>query len=79
MWDLELSGGVTGILRVLAVFREYTLRVLAVFTGNTLDSEYSKYFGMFVLRVLAYTRGYVLLILPRYSQYLGLQYCSCPQ
>ena len=33
-WSKLLSGAATGVLRILAVFREYILRVLEMFTGS---------------------------------------------
>ena len=78
-WSILLSVGATGVLRVLAVFRDYLLRVLSEFRGSVLR----------ILRALQIFRGLILRVLPvlgvlscsysKYAQYLGLQYCSFSQ
>ena len=78
-WIKLNSAGATGILRALAVIREYILWVFAILQGSVLR----------ILPVLQLFRWSILRVLPvlgvlycsysQYSQYLGLQYCSYSQ
>ena len=77
-WSKLLSGGGTRVLRVLAVFREYMLRALEIYTGSMLLTLWAlQPFRMFVLREMPVLEALYYSSYSEYSQDLGLQSSSC--
>ena len=77
-WSFFLSrgGGAIGVLRVLAVFQEFTRSIYGFSTHETLVLHVFRIF--FVQRVLLLL-GVLYCSYSQYLQYSGLQYCSYSQ